>query len=529
MKVEKTGSQSSLTSLVCRVTVKCAKSGMSVVLESEGECRCPEEAHADNASTCVAGSSLLPELPANVSELVGSATRCVLRLLEDPEALTPMRGRASLGAGSGGRSKAQLCRTSSGVGGDAGRLGAQLAHHRSLDDMQWEASGSAVATPRSVRTLSDAALSPSAALAHSHSYSRSDGQLALAGTDTATAAATVASTGPRTAATFSADSSGAAAADTASDPAADTSASMDVGASFVAPPRRQSTTLEDYLAFKKPLCDPVEISIESTESVPSINLPVDQDEVNTQTGPKTNQENCAPLPPHRAKEVLKKAEGAIQNMSEVMDMLKKWMISEEGPSTEVPPAKARTLKAKPTRMPTFRASVPATKPATRRLAAAGAPGHAKQQAPQTRSPSASSVGSAGSSAGSARGASGSRTQQGTHKTPKPNAGSGPSKPLAKTAVAALRRCSLEDAGAATATPPGTPRAPRTPMLRRPRAAAAAAASSPYVATASSFGLARSPRPSPTSASALGQTTSPSPRPSPRARVPPPKPKRTSAD
>ncbi|KAK7874569.1 hypothetical protein R5R35_013139 [Gryllus longicercus] len=497
-----------------------------------------------NKSGSVAGSSLLPELPANVSELVGSATRCVLRLLEDSEGLTPLRGRASLGAGSGGRSKAQLRRTSSGAGGDAGRLGAQLAHHRSLDDMQWEASGSAVATPRSVRTLSDAALSPSAALAHSHSYSRSDGQLALAGTDTATAAATVASTGPSTAATFSADSSGAAAADTASDPAADTSASMDVGASFVAPPRRQSTTLEDYLAFKKPLCDPVEISIESTESLPSINLPVDQDKVNTQTGPKTNQENCAPLPPHKAKEVLKKAEGAIQNMSEVMEMLKKWMISEEGPSTEVPSAKARTLKAKPTRMPTFRASVPATKPTTRRLAAAGAAGHAKQQAPPTRSPSASSVGSAGSrgnsaSASSARGASGSRTQQGTHKTSKPNAGSGthktskpnagsgPSKPLAKSAVAALRRRSLEDAGAATAPQPGTPRAPRTPMLRRPRAAAC---SSPYVATAPSFGLAaRSPRSSPTSA--LGQTPSPnpSPRPSPRARVPPPKPKRTSAD
>ncbi|GLG98886.1 Uncharacterized protein GBIM_05449 [Gryllus bimaculatus] len=363
--------------LCCRVIVTCAKSGLSAVLESEAECRCPEEAMGDGASAwCVmspsasqesldkswnvTASSLMPNVASHVAEVVGAATRFLVQLLEDKGLPTPARGAAALGRAARARGATQdLSRTLSGrtpsvpvlpmdtPGSNTRRRSQPLW----LEDMQWEL---ALREPLGMDTpLPDIS---GLSLSGSQSFSRSENQLPQVG--------------------------------------------------VIGPPRRQSSTLEDYALQGKlsededakvvfdehmrlteqtrvlPLASAVpagaiaaEVSAPAAKvSAPAqFRVPVSAADVgdgNEQTQPSTGndcygqQANTALLLPRRAQEALQTAEGFMQNMSAIMEMLRMWTMPVEnspvGAESQRPRARTDVLVPPPN---VVRASPRATSPA----------------------------------------------------------------------------------------------------------------------------------------------------------------------
>ncbi|GLH14159.1 Uncharacterized protein GBIM_18553, partial [Gryllus bimaculatus] len=87
----------------CLITIKCPRSGLGVTMESAGaaECRCPDTPAEDHSASTwsvvssqetssAVGSSLLPPVPGDVSDVVASTVRCAVRILREwPSARAP--------------------------------------------------------------------------------------------------------------------------------------------------------------------------------------------------------------------------------------------------------------------------------------------------------------------------------------------------------------------------------------------------------------------------------------------------------
>ncbi|KAK7867406.1 hypothetical protein R5R35_003835 [Gryllus longicercus] len=404
--------------LCCRVIVTCAKSGLSAVLESEAECRCPEEAMGDGASTwCVmspsasqesldkswnvTASSLMPNVASHVAEVVGAATRFLVQLLEDKGLPTPARGAAAFGRAARARGATQdLSRALSGrtpslpvLPMDTPGSNTRRGYQPWLEDLQWELALREPPLP-DISGLS---------LSGSQSFSRSENQLpqvgvigpprrqsstledyALQGKLSEDEDAKVVfdehmRLTEQTRVLRSPSYAVAAAADaksTATSPPAAAAAAAAAATATATATTTTTATPAPALASAVPAgAIAAEVSAPAAKvSAPAqFRVPVSAADVGdgnqqtqTSTGNDCNgqQANTALLLPRRAQEALQTAEGFMQNMSSIMEMLRMWTMPVEDPpvgaESKRPRARTDVLVPPPN---VVRASPRATSPA----------------------------------------------------------------------------------------------------------------------------------------------------------------------